>query len=113
MNKKKSSGPAVVAWLARWGTITLIALRACDVISWSWYALLSPLFSYMVFVRGGTKAVSSNRKTNPKPTSSPDRRLGRGSLLLKRLLRLRFGGKRQTILQRMAAQHITFHTRIC
>lgn len=50
MNKKKYPGLAVVAWLARWGTISLIALRACDVISWPWYALLSPLFSYFVWL---------------------------------------------------------------
>ena len=48
MNEKKSIGATFVAWLTRWTTITLIALRAADVIRWPWYALLAPLGLYLV-----------------------------------------------------------------
>ena len=51
MNEKKSIGATFVAWLAwltRWTTIALIALRAADVIRWPWYALLAPLGLYLV-----------------------------------------------------------------
>ena len=37
-------------WLTRWSTISLVALRAADVIRWPWYALFGPLYAYGVFV---------------------------------------------------------------
>lgn len=50
MDNTKPKLSAFTSWLIRWTTITFIALRAADVISWPWYALLSPLLLYMAFV---------------------------------------------------------------
>lgn len=36
--------------LIRWSTIALVALRACDVVSWPWYVVLSPLFVYAAWL---------------------------------------------------------------
>ncbi len=49
MRNKRGTFSEIIAGLLRWTTITFIALRAADVISWPWYALLSPIFGYIVF----------------------------------------------------------------
>lgn len=43
MEQKKWSN--VVKNLLNYATIVLIALRACDVIEWPWYAVLSPILA--------------------------------------------------------------------
>lgn len=50
MDNTKPKLSAFTSWLIRWTTITFIALRAADVISWPWYALLSPILLHIAFV---------------------------------------------------------------
>lgn len=46
MEKKKSIIPGFVKKVAELMQIVFIVLRACDVVSWPWYVVLSPLFAY-------------------------------------------------------------------
>lgn len=50
MKNKESKLVKFLPCLIRWSTISLVALRASDVIHWPWYALFSPLYAYGVFV---------------------------------------------------------------
>lgn len=50
MDNTKPKFSAFTSWLIRWTTITFIALRAADVISWPWYALLSPILLHIALV---------------------------------------------------------------
>lgn len=43
---KKSIIPGLVKKVAELLQIVFIVLRACDVVNWSWYVVLSPLFAY-------------------------------------------------------------------
>ena len=50
MNKTKLSIPKVVKKVLDLLQIVFIALRACDVVSWPWYVVLSPLFTYAAWL---------------------------------------------------------------
>lgn len=63
MEQKK--WPNVVNNLLNYATIVLIALRACDVIAWSWYIVLSPIIAKFAlllvsFIVVGIAATSKN-----------------------------------------------------
>lgn len=50
MSKTKLSIPKVVKKVAELMQIVFIVLRACDVVSWPWYVVLSPLFVYAAWL---------------------------------------------------------------
>ena len=50
MNKTKLSIPKVVKKVLDLLQIVFIVLRACDVVSWPWYVVLSPLFTYAAWL---------------------------------------------------------------
>ena len=50
MSKTKLSIPRVVKKVAELMQIVFIVLRACDVVSWPWYVVLSPLFVYAAWL---------------------------------------------------------------
>lgn len=50
MNKTKLSIPKVVKKVLDLLQIVFIVLRACDVVNWPWYAVLSPLFAYAAWL---------------------------------------------------------------
>lgn len=50
MNKTKLSIPKVVKKVLDLLQIVFIVLRACDVVSWPWYVVLSPLFVYAAWL---------------------------------------------------------------
>lgn len=50
MNKTKLSIPKVVKKVLDLLQIVFIVLRACDVVSWPWYVVLSPLLAYAAWL---------------------------------------------------------------
>ena len=50
MSKTKLSIPRVVKKVAELMQIVFIVLRACDVVIWPWYVVLSPLFVYAAWL---------------------------------------------------------------
>lgn len=50
MEEKKSIIPGFVKKVAELMQIVFIVLRACDVVSWPWYVVLSPLFAYAAWL---------------------------------------------------------------
>lgn len=50
MNKTKLSIPKVVKKVLDLLQIVFTVLRACDLVSWPWYVVLSPLFAYAAFL---------------------------------------------------------------
>ena len=46
MEEMKSIIPGFVKKVLELLQIVFIVLRACDVVNWPWYAVLSPLFAY-------------------------------------------------------------------
>ena len=50
MNKTKLSIPMVVKKVLDLLQIVFIVLRSCDVASWPWYVVLSPLFAYAAWL---------------------------------------------------------------
>lgn len=50
MEEKKSIFPGFVKKVAELMQIVFIVLRACDVVRWPWYVVLSPLFAYAAFL---------------------------------------------------------------
>lgn len=50
MEEKKSIIPGFVKKVAELMQIVFIVLRACDVVSWPWYVVLSPLFVYAAWL---------------------------------------------------------------
>lgn len=42
MDKIGKSCGTIVSSISKWTTLVFLALRACDVIDWAWYWVLSP-----------------------------------------------------------------------
>ncbi len=50
MEEMKSIIPGFVKKVLELLQIVFIVLRACDVVNWPWYAVLSPLFAYAAWL---------------------------------------------------------------
>ena len=64
-NKIGAALGKIIGTLSKWTTIVFITLRACDVIDWEWYWVLSPsVISIIISILGFAVLGAAASKTN-------------------------------------------------